>query len=60
MKDKDVCRYLGLVNRLGFILTHSGVDWRPEYAAEKEAINKEIAGLRVLINQEHEARRAGR
>ena len=37
-------------------MIHSGVGWRPEYAAELEAIDRELAELRRLVNQEHERR----
>lgn len=57
MTDKDVCRYLELVDRRCFILIYSEIDWKPEYAAEMETIEKETAGLRMLIEQEHELRR---
>ncbi len=56
MTDREVCRYLELVDRRLFILAHSGVDWKPEYAAELEAIDKELAELRRLVDQEHERR----
>lgn len=56
MTDREVCRYLELVDRRLFILAHSGVDWKPEYAAEMEAIDKELTGLRRLVDQEHERR----
>ena len=56
MTDREVCRYLELVDRRLFLLAHSGVDWKPEYAAELEAIDKELAELRRLVDQEHERR----
>lgn len=37
MTDKEVCRYLELVDRRLFILIHSGIDWKPEYTPELEA-----------------------
>lgn len=58
MTDREVCRYLELVDRRAFIVMNSGVGWRPEYAAEMEAIDKELTGLRRLVDQEH-GRREG-
>lgn len=54
MTDKEVCRYLGLVNRRLFIIIHSGIDWKPEYALELEAIDRELARLKEMVNCEHE------
>lgn len=34
MTEKQVSRYIDLVHRRTYILTHSGVDWKPEYASE--------------------------
>lgn len=53
MTDKEVCRYINLVDRRVFILSHSGVDWKPEYAAELESIDRELAELRRLVDEEH-------
>lgn len=58
MSEKEINRYLTLVDRRLFIVAHSGVDWKPEYGSELEAIDQEIAGLRLLVDQEHERRRA--
>ena len=57
MNASEINRYLELVDRRLFILVHSGVDWQTEYAAELEAIDKELAELRKLVDQEHERRR---
>lgn len=57
LTDKDVNRYLWLVDRKLSLLT-AGIDWKPEYGPEMEAIDKEIKELRVLIDREH-ARRGG-
>ena len=51
MQDEEVCRYLKLVDRRLFILTHSGINWKPEYGSEMEAIDRELAGLRVMIDR---------
>lgn len=57
MGGKEINRYLTLVDRRLFIVAHSGVDWKPEYGPELEAIDQEIAELRLLVDQEHERRR---
>ena len=51
MTDEEVCRYLELVDRRLFILTHSGINWKPEYGSEMEALDRELAGLRVMIDR---------
>lgn len=53
MNQDQVLRYLTLVNRRLFIFTHSGVDWKPEYADELEVIDQELAALRPLVDQAH-------
>lgn len=55
MTDKDVIRYLTLVDRKLTILT-AGIHWKPEYGPELEAIDKEIAGLREKVDLEHTKR----
>ena len=57
MTDKEVCRYLELVDRRLFILVHSGSNWKPEYAAELEAIDRELVELRKMVDCEHGKRR---
>ena len=52
---KIVNKYVKLVNRLMWIMDHSGVSWQPEYAKEAEQIRKELKELRPIIE---EARRA--
>ena len=56
MSGKDINRYLVLLDRKLFIVAHSGVEWEPEYSSEMEAIDQELAGLRKLVDQEHERR----
>ncbi len=56
MTDRDICRYLELVDRKLYIITHSGIDWDPAYEKEMEEIDQELAELRAVINQEHEKR----
>ena len=60
MTERDVGRYLQLAARKTFILTHSGISWKPEYGPELEAINQELAKLRKVIEKEHENRRKRR
>ena len=57
MSGKDVNRYLTLLDRKLFIVAHSGVEWKPEYGPEMEAIDQELAELRKLIDREHGRRR---
>lgn len=52
---KTVNKHVKLVNRLMWIMDHSGVSWKPEYAEEAEQIRKELKELRPIIE---EARRA--
>lgn len=58
MTDKEVCRYLELVDRRLFIIVHAGIDWIPEYGSELKAIDQELAELKVLVEQEHGRRAA--
>lgn len=58
MTEKEVGRYLQLAARKSFILTHSGVSWKPEYGPELEAINQELAKLRNIIDRKHRRREA--
>lgn len=55
MTIKEMNRYIRLVNRLMWIMDHSGVSWKPAYAKEAEQIRKELKELRPIIE---EARRA--
>lgn len=57
MSGEEVNRYLALLDRKLFIVAHFGVEWKPEYGPEMEAINQELAKLRKLVDQEHERRR---
>ena len=52
MTDQQVSRYLYLVSRLAYIHAHSGVDWRPKYGPELEAVRAELAVLRPLVEME--------
>lgn len=53
MTEKEVLRYLTLVDRKLTIYTDSGVNWMPEYEAELAAIDRELAQLRILVDAEH-------
>lgn len=57
MTDKEVSRYLELVDRRLYILHHSGIDWRPEYGLELDSIDRELVELRKVIEVEHASRR---
>lgn len=56
LDEEQVMRYLELVDRRMFIVMHSGVSWKPEYAQELEEIDQEIAVLRTAIDAAHAAR----
>ena len=58
MTEKQILRYLDLVDRRLFIITHSGLDWKPEYGPELAEIDRELAELKVLRDQEHARREA--
>lgn len=53
MSEKDVLRYITLVDRRLEIIMNSGIKWKPEYKAELSDIDKELAQLRVLVDAEH-------
>ena len=53
MTEKEVSRYLELVDRRLFVLLHSGVDWKPEYGNELAQIDQELGSLRKLVDAEH-------
>lgn len=55
MTQEQVLRYLELVERRLFILTHSGVDWLPEYEQELASIDSEINTLRNIVDAEYES-----
>lgn len=50
MSEKQILRYLDLVNRWLYIILHSGIDWKPEYKPELDRIDKELAELRKVID----------
>lgn len=57
LSEQQITRYLELVDRRTYILLHSGVDWKPEYAQEMKSIDEEIAPLRQAIDAARTARR---
>lgn len=54
MELKIVNKYVKLVNRLMWIMDHSGVSWQPEYAEEAEQIRKELKEMRPVIEKAKE------
>lgn len=53
MTEKQVSKYIALMDRRLFILLHSGIDWKPEYKQEMQHIDEELMKLRPLVEQEH-------
>lgn len=56
MTDAQIVEYISLVDRSIQILINSGINWKPEYTVEMEAIDKRLAELRPLVDAEHEKR----
>lgn len=54
MKEKQISRYLELVNRRLVILLNSGINWKPEYEQELADIDRELYALRELVDAAHE------
>ena len=52
MTDVEVSRYINAVHTKMCILTHSGINWKPEYDQMLEKANKELAELRPLVDEE--------
>lgn len=50
MTAQQVSKYIDLVDRRTDILSHSGVDWKPEYGLELNQIEKELAELSPLVD----------
>ena len=57
MIAEEVLRYIQLVHRKTYILTHNGTEWLPEYEEELQQIDQELALLRPLVDVEHDRRR---
>lgn len=53
MAEKEVLRYLFLVDRKLTILLNSGINWKPEYEDELKSIDMELVRLRKLVDAEH-------
>ena len=51
--EKEILRYLSLVDRKLTIHLNSGIDWKPEYEEELANIDIELAKLRILVEAEH-------
>ena len=56
MTEKEVLRYLSLVDRKLTIYLNSGINWKLEYEEELVSIDKELEQLRILIDAEHARR----
>ena len=52
MTDVEVSRYINAAHTKMWVLRHSGIDWKPEYDQVLEAVNKELAELRRLVDEE--------
>ena len=57
MGVEEILRYIYLVDRRFTILQNSGVNWKPEYELELEAIDKELKQLRAVVEEEHNKRK---
>lgn len=51
--DKDILNYLNLAQRRTYIILHSGIDWKPEYAFELVEIDRQLAAYRQCIDEIH-------
>lgn len=56
MGEKEILRYLSLLDRKLAIHLNSGINWNPEYEEELANIDRELAQLRVLVEAEHSKR----
>lgn len=52
MGTEQILRYLYLVDRRLTLLT-SGINWKPEYGPELEAVDRELKQLREVVDAEH-------
>ena len=57
MTEKEVGRYLELIDRRLYILNHSGIDWQPEYGPELDSINRKLTERREAVEAEHARRK---
>lgn len=53
MTEKEILRYLYLVDRKLTIYVNSGINWNPAYEKELASIDKELEQLRILVDAEH-------
>lgn len=60
MTIKEMNRYMCLVNRMMWIIDHSGISWQPEYAEEAEQIRKELKELQPIIEEARSKQRRNR
>ncbi len=58
MKEKQISRYLELVNRRLVILLNAGINWKPEYEQELADIDRELYALRKIVDAAHEKKGA--
>ncbi len=49
MSDKQVLKYLHLVDRRLYIILNSGINWKPEYGPELEKIDRELAEMQKTV-----------
>ena len=57
MTADEVLRYIQLARRKMYILTHSGIEWLPEYEEDLQQINQGLDLLRLLVDAEHAKRK---
>lgn len=60
LSQEEILRYLELVDRRLYIIMHSGVDWKPEYAQKLEEIDAELAELRKHVDAATDAQPASK
>ena len=53
MTEKEILRYLSLVDRKLVLHLSSGINWKPEYETELADIERELEKLRILVEEEH-------
>ena len=58
MTPEQVTEYLDLINRRLYILTHSGIHWKPEYQQELAEIDQKIEELQSTVEQARKEKEA--
>ena len=53
MTEKEILRYVSLVDRKLELHLSSGINWKPEYETELADIERELEKLRILVEEEH-------